>query len=150
MGVQLMKAQQPAEGISLRHDFGDAKYYRVDCTCGNEDDSIEVCIEIEEDMQEILVMFDTIHQTNWWKRVVDWDTYKIDNSWLYAIINSLQELINGVSHRLQVTKDVWLHGYVKYRTTTYMTKQQALNFAQLLRTGIKDIEDFQSTKGVKK
>jgi len=135
-----MKAQTPAEGIMLVRDFGDAKFYRVDCTCGSDDDRIEVTVEIDSDIQEVQVIFETRQNTEWWKRLADWDTYKINNSWLYAIVNSAQELINGIHHRLVVTKDVWVHGYVKTYSSTYLTKQQALNFSQILVDSIAELE----------
>ena len=141
-----MKAQKPAEGVSLVKDFGDSKYYRVDCTCGNEDDAIWVWLALEEDMQELRVEIDVVHKTEWWKKLAEWETYKIENSWLYAIVNSAQELINGIYHRLVITKDVWLHGYVKYHSSTYMSKQQALNFSQLLVDSIDEIEQYNIQK----
>jgi hypothetical protein len=136
-----MKAQTPAEGISLVKDFGDSKHYKVDCTCGNEDDAIRVWIALEEDMEELRIEFDVMHKTEWWKKLAEWETYKIKNSWLYAIVNTAQELINGIHHRLVVTKDVWVHGYVKYYSCTYMSKQQALNLSQTLVDAIADIEE---------
>lgn len=137
-----MKAQKPAEGISLVKDFGDSKHYRVDCTCGNPDDTIWVSLEIEEDLDELRIDIDVAHKTEWWKRLADWETYKIDNSWLYAIVNSAQELINGLHHRLVITRDVWVHGHVKYHSSTYMTKQQALNFSQMLIDSIDELEKY--------
>ena len=141
-----MKAQKPAEGISLSKDFGDSKFYRIDCTCGNEEDQIELMIEVDEDIEEIMVSFDTYHATEWWKTLVSWETYKIDNAWLYSIVNSIQSLINGTAHRLAVTRDVWFKGYVKMHTTTYLSKQQALNFAETLKTAINEIEEYHSKK----
>lgn len=127
----------------LTHTFQDSIYYRVDCTCGNEDDQINFCIELEEDMQEVQITLDTIQKTDWWKKLADWDVYKIDNSWLFTIVNSIQELINGIYHRLKITRDVWLHGYVKYNTSTFLTKQAALNFAQALIDSVDTLEKNQ-------
>lgn len=136
-----MKAQKPAEGVSLVKDFGDSKYYRVDCTCCNEDDAINVCVELDDDIQELRITFDNYQKTEWWKTLADWETYKIDNTWLYNIVNSVQSLINGVHHRLVVTRDVWFKGYVKYYSSTYLSKQQALNFAQLLIDSVEELEE---------
>ena len=42
-----MKAQQPAEGILKRNDFGDSKWYQVVCGCGQ--DNHEHNVEVEAD-----------------------------------------------------------------------------------------------------
>jgi hypothetical protein len=136
-----MNAQKPAEGISLRRDYGDSKHYKVDCTCGHEDDSIEVTVEIDEDIEEVRVIFETYQKSEWWKRVWDHDIYRIKPFWLYSIVYSLQGYVNGFAHKLAVTRDVWFKGYVKYYTSTYMSKQQALNFSQTLVDAIKEIEE---------
>ena len=141
-----MKAQVPAEGIMKTHDFGDSKFFRIDCTCGNADDTIDMMVSYEEDIQEIEVHFDAIQQTDWWKTVASWDTYKIDNPWLYSIVNGIQCFINGFHHRLKVTKEVWFNGYVKYSGTTYLTKQQALNFAETIKRSIDEIEQHHKVK----
>ena len=135
-----MKAQKPAEGISLAMDFGDSKHYRIDCSCGNEEDRINMMVELDEDLREIRVVFDSTHATEWWRELAPWDVYKIDNSWLFSIANSVKSLVNGLAHRLAVTRDVWFKGYVKIYTSTYMTKQQALNFAETIKDAIKEVE----------
>jgi hypothetical protein len=141
-----MKAQIPAEGIMLTKDFGDSKYYEVACTCGNEDDSIEVCVEIDNDIQELQVTFYTTHLTEWWKRVAYWQIYDIKPFWLYSIVYNIQGYINGFYHRLAVTRDVWFNGYAKYYSCTYMTKQQALNFSQTLVDAIAELEKNKKAK----
>lgn len=141
-----MQAQKPAEGIMLTRDFGDSKYYSVACTCGNDEDEIEVCVEFDEDIQEIQVTFYTTHATEWWKKIADWQIYNIKPFWLYSIVYDIQGYINGFAHRLAVTRDVWFKGYAKYYSCTYMTKQQALNFSQTLRDAIEYLEEHKKTR----
>ena len=138
-----MKAQKPARGIMLTHDFDNSKFFRVDCTCGNPDDAIDFVVELEDDMDEVQISTDIIHKTPFWKELAPWDTYKIDNSLLYWVVNSVKELINGTSHRLAITKEVWFNGYVKYQSTTFMTKQQTLNYAQALIDSVNELEKKQ-------
>jgi hypothetical protein len=132
--------QKSAEGIMLTHDFKDSKFYDVQCTCGNEDDSIEVQVEVDE-YEEIMIHFYTTGKTKWWKTLVDWQTYKIDNPILYFIVNSTQSLINGIHQRIKITWDVWINGYVEYQTTTILNKQRALNFSQTLLDAILTLEE---------
>ncbi len=141
-----MKAQTPAEGIMKTHDFGDSKFYKVECTCGNPDDAIEVILEVEEGFGEVQLSLTTIQKTDWWKELAEWETYKIDNPWLFSIVNSVKSLINGFAHRVAITRDVWFKGYVKYSSTTMLSQQQALNFAETIKVGVKDIENFQRKK----
>lgn len=141
-----MKAQTPAEGIMLTHDFGDSKFYKVECSCGNPDDVIEVIFEVEEGFGEVQLSFTTTQKTDWWKELAAWETYKIDNSWLYSIVNSVKSLINGFAHRLAITRDVWFKGYVTYSSTTMLTTQQALNFAETIKVAVKDIENFEKKR----
>lgn len=134
-----MKAQKPAEGVMLTHDFGDSKYYRVDCNCGNEDDRIEVSIFLD-DFDEIIIEFEATEKTDWWKKLWKYDVYEIDNPWLFSIVNSLQELVNGIAHRLRVTRDVWFRGYVTYSSSTILSEQTALNFSAALASAVREIE----------
>ena len=134
-----MKAQKPAEGIMLTHDFNDSKHYRIDCDCGNEDDHIEVSVCLDE-FDEIIIEFEATQKTDWWKRVSKYNVYKIDNPWLFSIVNSLQELVNGIAHRLRVTRDVWFRGYVSYSSCTILSQQAALNFSSALSSAVNEIE----------
>lgn len=141
-----MKAEKPARGIMLTHEFHDSKFFRVECTCGNSDDAIDFIIEIEDDLQEIQLSTDIIHKTPFWKELAPWDTYKIDNFFLYSIVNFIKGLINGFHHRLVITKEVWFNGYVKYQSTTFMTKQQTLNYAQALIDSVEYLEKVKKKK----
>lgn len=134
-----MKAQKPAKGVTLVHDFRDSRYYRVDCDCGNEDDHIEVCVELD-DFDEIIVQFEATQKTDWWKRVSRYNVYEINSPWLFSIVNSLQELVNGIAHRLRVTRDVWFRGYVTYSSSTILSEQAALNFSAALASAVHEIE----------
>ena len=48
-----MKPQTPAQGIMKLNDFGDSVWYKVDCSCGQDDDAIE--FEVEADPTGIFV-----------------------------------------------------------------------------------------------
>ena len=60
-----MKLQQPAEGILLRKDYGDAKIYQIVCECGDCDHSHDVWVEAED--HGITVTIYTQQKTKWWQ-----------------------------------------------------------------------------------
>ena len=61
-----MKHQVPAEGILLHKDFGDAKFYTVQCDCCNSEWAHDVCIEADE--TGVTVTTYTTQKTNWWSK----------------------------------------------------------------------------------
>ena len=60
-----MKTQQPAEGILLHKDYGDAKYYTVPCECYSTNCAHTVCVEAED--TGITVTTYTQQKTKWWE-----------------------------------------------------------------------------------
>ena len=44
-----MKAQKPAAGISLTHEFSNASSYRIDCDCSDNDHAVIMWIEANTD-----------------------------------------------------------------------------------------------------
>ena len=64
-GGNPMKAQQPAEGVLLRKDYGDAKIYNIVCECGDCDHSHEVWVEAED--HGVTVTIYTQQKTKWWQ-----------------------------------------------------------------------------------
>lgn len=113
-----MNAQQPAEGILVHKDYGDAKVYTITCECGNPDCSHNVWVEAED--TGISVTTYTQQKTKW------------------------SEL-----NRWQVIWRLLTKGYVEYEASIIMSKQQALNYANVLQLAIKDVEEFRKSKNVK-
>jgi hypothetical protein len=70
---------------------------------------------IEKDDTGVVVNIHTIVKSQWWK-------------------------IN----RLQVIWRLLTRGYAEYETSLIMTEQQALNYAETLKTAIKDVQEFKS------
>jgi hypothetical protein len=133
-----MKAQKPAEGILKTRDFGDSKWYKVVCGCGNDDDAID--FEVEVDDCGITVTTYTTQKTDYWTEAVS-KRYDIDNPWYQEFDWFWKDIWNGFVTRLRLTKNIWWDGYIKYQSTTTMNKQQALNYAKTLKTTIKDLEN---------
>ena len=134
-----LEAQTPAEGILQTNDFGHSKWYKVPCNCGQSDHEID--FEVEADDCGINVNTYTTQKTVWWKEYAK-KRYDIDNPWLQEFDWFWKDLWNGFVTRLRLTRDIWFKGYVKYESTTTMTKQQALNYAETLKSAIKDVEEF--------
>lgn len=138
-----MKAQQPAEGILKTHDWGDSKMYHVACSCGNDDDSLELFVESDD--MGVTVSHYTTQKTDYWTESVA-KRYDIDNVWQQEFDWFWKDLWNGFVTRLRLTKDIWFNGYIKYQSTTIMSEQQALNYAETLKTAIADVKVFRNTR----
>ena len=49
-------------------------------------------------------------------------------------------------NRFQLVWTLLTKGYVEYEASLCMTKQQALNYATVLQSAVKDVEEFQAVK----
>lgn len=134
-----LKAEKPAEGILKTHDWGDAKMYTVVCSCGQESHEHNVCIEATEMGIDVEIYVKV--KTNWWEETVK-PRYDIDNVWLQELDWFWKGLYNGLVRRLKLTWTLWTTGYVEYQTCLTMTEQQTLNYAETLKTAIKDVKTF--------
>lgn len=136
----MLSAQIPAEGIMKTHQFDNSVFYHINCDCSNYDDRIEMVVEYDKEFDEILVEFYSTQKTDWWKKLAKWDVYKIENSWLFSIVYFIQSFINGFYHRLKLTKNIWIDGYLKYESTTILNKQSALNMVEAIKNSIEELE----------
>ena len=130
-----MKPETPAEGIMLTRNFPDAKFYTVECNCGNPDDSIDFVVELDS-TGFITVVTSTKQKTHWWKDSAPY----LDNTRHYR----LKSFLNGLLHRLTVTWKIWTRGYVEYSQETIMTRQQALNYATVIQSAIAELESLKN------
>ena len=106
-----MKAQAPAEGILLRKNYGDAMSYTIPCDCCGSDCEHNVWVEADQS-GTISVTTYTKLKSKWWE------------------LNRFQKIWT------LLTK-----GYVEYEASILMTEQQALNYAETLKTSIKYIQE---------
>jgi hypothetical protein len=138
-----MKAQVPAEGILKRSDFGDSKFYQVVCGCGQ--DYHDHTVEVEAADTGINVNIYATAKTNYWSETVK-KRFDIDNTWQQEFDWLWKDLVNGLVTRLKVTWQLWTTGAVKVETTIAMSEQQALNYAETLKSAIKDVKQFQQER----
>jgi hypothetical protein len=136
-----MKAQPPAEGILKTNDFGDSKWYHVVCGCGQPDHALTV--EVESDDMGVNVNTYATVKTDYWTDNVK-KRYDIDNPWLQEFDWFWKDLVNGIIIRLKLTWTVWTNGYVQAETTISMSEQQALNYAETLKSAINDVKMFKT------
>ena len=141
-----MKTQIPAEGILKTNDWGSARVYKVVCECGQSDHEHNVWIEAED--SGINVNIYTTAKTDCWSESVK-PNYNIDNIWLQEFDLFWKSLYNGLVRRLKLTKSIWIKGYVDYETTISMTQQQAYNYAETLKSAVKDVSQFRKERAGK-
>jgi hypothetical protein len=112
-----MKAQTPAQGISIEKDFGDARVFNVECDCSADDHSVKMWIEVQCDLDipDVEVSF---YVTTWtrefWK---DWPA------------------------RLRAVYDILVKGVHKQEHHMILNRQSALNFAAAIKNTIKELEE---------
>lgn len=138
-----MKAQEPAEGILKRNDWGDSKWYQVVCGCGQ--DTHDHSLEVEADETGVTVNIYATAKTDYWTELVE-KRHDIDNPYWQEVDWFVKDLINGIWTRLKLTWRIWTQGYVRVETTIAMTEQQALNYAKTLENSIQDVKHFRDER----
>ena len=138
-----MKAQIPAEGILKRNDYGDSKWYQIVCGCGQEYHNHNV--DVEADECGVNVNIYTTVKTNYWSNAID-KRYDIDNPWLQEFDWFWKDLINGTIRKLKLTWELWTTGAVTAETTITMSEQQAINYAEVLKSASADVVKFRKQR----
>lgn len=138
-----MNYQEPAVGILKNSDFGDAKMYTITCDC--DDPACNHVLWVEASDIGISVNIHTTEKTEVWKVKFPL-RYDIDNKFLQWFDWFWKDLVNGLLHRLKITRDVWFKGYVEYHGEIILNRQRALNYAEALKRAINDVEEFNKTR----
>ncbi len=134
-----MEKQTPAEGILQTNDFGNSKWYQVVCGCGQPDHTLTVEVEAEE--TGVNVNTYVTAKTDYWTESIK-KRYDIENPYLQELDWALKDIWNSFITRIKLTWTVWTKGYVQCETTITMSEQQALNYAETLKSAIQDVKDF--------
>ena len=138
-----MKSEKPAEGILKRHDWGDSKWYQVVCGCGH--DYHDHTVEVEAEETGVNVNVHLTVKSDYWGEVVE-KHYDIESPYWQEVDWFWKDLVNGFVRRLKVTWEVWTTGAVTAQTTITMTKQQALNYSETLKSAVSDVEKFEADR----
>ena len=118
-----MKAQTPAEGISVNNKYSDGSCsYHVECSCTCEAHALDVWVDIssEEDWPEVEVTF---YMKMWYPP------------------------FKGFWHRIKSAMSVLFTGHAEREHTILLNPQAAKNFSAAIEKSIADIEANQPTKG---
>jgi DNA-directed RNA polymerase alpha subunit len=134
-----MKAETPAIGIMKTGEFGDSKFYKVVCGCGQPDHDVD--FEVEASDTGINVNTYVTAKTNYWTETTK-KRYDIDSPWLQEWDWFWKDLVNGFVRRIKLTWEIWTKGYVKTESIIAMSEQQALNYAETIKSAIQDVKDF--------
>jgi len=134
-----MKTQTPAEGIMKTSDFGNSKFYKVVCGCGQPDHEID--FEVEASETGISVNTYVTAKTDYWTEFIK-KRYDIDNPYLQELDWTVKDIINGFITRIKLTWVVWTKGYIRCETIIAMNEQQTHNYAETLKSAIQDVKDF--------
>lgn len=113
-----MKAEVPAQGISVDRVFRDAKVFNVECDCGSDDHAVKMWIEVSGD-QEVSDVEVVFYVDTW------------SPPW------------NGWKDRLQAVFNILFKGVYKQQHSLVLNKQSALNFATAITKTVKELEKKQ-------
>jgi hypothetical protein len=134
-----MKPEIPAQGIMMTGDYGNSKFYKVVCGCGQPDHDLD--FEVEAEDIGVTVNTYVTAKTDYWSESIK-KRYDIDTPYLQELDWALKDIWNGFVTRIKLTWTVWTKGYVRAETTIVMSEQQALNYAETLKSAIQDVKDF--------
>lgn len=134
-----MKAQTPAEGIMKTGEYGDSKFYKVVCGCGQPDHDID--FEVEACDTGVNVNTYVTAKTDFWSEAVK-KRYDINNPYWQELDWTLKDIINGFVTRVRLTWQVWTQGYLRCETTISMSEQQALNYAEIIKQATSEVKSF--------
>lgn len=144
-----LKIETPAQGLSITGKYGDAVFYRIDCSCGSPDDSVDLSIEAT-DFGAIDINLATTQVTPWFRDQIA-DVYLLDINTFWGNLHYYAaRLANGIWHRLKTTFKIWVSGKIEYYQSTSLTEQSALNLASALVQSIEDIDNFRLAAKAKK
>jgi len=141
-----MKAQTAAEGIMKTGEYGDSKFYKVVCGCGQPDHDID--FEVESCDTGINVNTYVTAKSNYWSETTK-KRYDLDNIWMQEFDWFWKDIANGFIRRIKLTWEIWTKGYVLTETTIAMNEQQALNYAETIKSAITDVKAFNKASQAK-
>ena len=141
-----MDAQIPAQGILQANDWGDSKSYRISCSCGSDDHNHDVFVDAE-DTGVSVVIYTTV-KTNYWSKAIEDDPYSAmdEDPWYANIDRFCRCSWNNFVRKIKLSWNIWVDGYVKYEADLTMTDQQALNYAETLKSAIEDTKQFRQER----
>lgn len=110
-----MKAQTPAQGISIDKDFGGARVFNVECDCSADDHAVKMWIEVQPDpdVPDVEVSFYVTTWTPVW---------------------------SGWGKRLSAVYDILFKGVHKQEHHMLLNQQSAINFATAISATVEEMQ----------
>lgn len=112
-----MKAQTPAQGISIDHDWGDAKVFNIECDCSDSDHAVKMWIEVQRDR----------------------DVPDVEIG--FYVTTRTAKFWQGWPQRLRAVKDILMHGIYQQEHHMLLNRQAALNFASAIQNTVADLDE---------
>lgn len=129
--------QKPAEGILQLSDFTDTKSYKIPCSCGCDKD---VTVVIDIDDFGISTNFYATTKTKYW-----YNRWNINYSENWILFNC-KLLFNDWYNRIDIIWKALTKGYVETQSDVILSPQQAINFAETLKTAVMEFEVLEETR----
>jgi hypothetical protein len=107
------ESQTPAEGIFKINEWGNSRFYRLQCSCMDSNCFQDVWVEVEADSHQIISSIGGYATNKFWSKRYWRDLF-----------------------------DLIFKGRVEVELHTHMTKQQTINYAHTLLKAVKDLEEF--------
>jgi hypothetical protein len=139
-----MTPEKPAQGILKIDDWGRSRMYKIECDCHSEDCSHTIDIEADEHGTVTVTTF-TTQKTDFWSESIK-KRFDIENEFLQDLHWRLVGMWNGLVTRLRLTWTLWTQGYVKYEASIILREQVALNYADALKSAVKDVKEFRNQR----
>lgn len=116
-----MEPQVPAEGILKRNDWGDSKWYRVECECSSPNHAHEFDVEADEDGVTVSLYIDS------------YTPYK-DSFW------------QDIKYRIRAALRLLFTGKIEMGSDIIMKEQVAVNYAHTLLSAVDDVKSFKNER----
>lgn len=116
-----MKAQEPAEGISVTGSWNNARSFRIQCECTDEEHSVDAWLEVnqDEDIPSVELAF---YVNTWTPYFANW------------------------GERLRAVFDILFKGVHRQQHTLLLKKQAAINVANAITSSVQLLEEQGATK----
>ena len=135
-----MKAEQPAEGISKKAEYGDACWYEVPCECGDTDHYHSIWIERDDEPKLVTVYISTEATTDFWTQTVPERVNNLESPFVNWIWQTMAYAVNETVRRARLIGRILFKGYAKYESTVILSKQQAYNYAKALEKSVNHLD----------
>ena len=113
--------------------------YKIICECGQSSHDHDVDIEADEIGVNVNVY--TTVKTDYWSENIK-PRYDIDSIWLQEFDWAWKSIVNSFIRKVKLTWELWTTGAVTAQTTIILSEQQALNYAETLKSAITDVKKF--------